>query len=79
MIENINQNQDIKKYMLSLVESKRDILDEQVGPNVDNALLVIARNPGLSIYKCYEYLNNDYKQKRKRTWAMLMYIQESKN
>jgi hypothetical protein len=66
MIENINQNQDIKKYMLSLVESKRDILDEQVGPNVDNALLVIARNPGLSIYKCYEYLNNDYKQKKKK-------------
>jgi len=66
MIENIKQNQDIKKYMLSLVESKRDILDEQVGPNVDNALLVIARNPGLSIYKCYEYLNNDYKQKKKK-------------
>jgi hypothetical protein len=64
MYINTNQNESIKKYVLSLVENKRDLLDEQVGPNVDNTLLVIARNPGLSINKYCEYLNKDNNQKR---------------
>lgn len=67
MYINTYKNQSIKNLMLSLVESKRKVTDNQVGLNIDDVLLIITKHPGSSIYKCYEHLNQEYKQNKNRT------------
>ena len=57
------ENEDIKQYMLYLVENKNTLIDQDVRPQLENVLLWIANNPSKSIYEYHQHIN-DYNLKQ---------------
>lgn len=57
------KDKEIKQYMLYLVDHKKMLIDEDVGQELENALLWIANHPESSISKYHQYINGDDKSK----------------